>query len=187
MLNEALLFLLNVILQSFAGVLLLRFHLQWLRAPLRNPVGVFVMTLTDFLVLRTRRYVRAVWGYDSATFLLAWLVETVYLTCVMWLEGYLHGFPLVGLLALAAVNLLSLSLYLLMGAVFVQAILSWVNPYTPVSAVLSAATQPFLQPLRRIVPMVGNLDLTPMVLLILCQLTLIVPVAMLEGLVGRLF
>ena len=187
MFSEALIFLLDVVLQSFAGILLLRFHLQWLRAPLRNPIGEFVMTFTDFLVLRTRRYVRSFWGLDSATLLLALLVETLYLAAVMWVEGYLHGFPLLALLVFAAVKLLKISVYLLMGVVFAQAILSWVNPYTPVSAVLSAATQPFLQPLRRIVPLLGNIDLTPMLLLILCQLALIVPVAMLEGAAGSLF
>ncbi len=186
MLNEALLFLLNVILQSFAAILLLRFHLQWLRAPLRNPIGEFVMVFTDFLVLRARRYIPAIRGYDSATLLLAWLMETIYLTLVMWLEtGRL--FPLTGLLILAVVKLLSISIYLLMGAVFAQAILSWVNPHTPVSAVLNAITYKFLQPLRHIVPMIGNIDLSSMLLLIICQLILIVPVAMLENFAARLF
>lgn len=186
MLNEAGLFLLDVVLQSFAAILLLRFHLQWLRAPLRNPIGEFVMAFTDFIVLRARRYVPAVWGFDSATLLLALLVEALYLSCVMWLQGY-HGhmFPLMPMLAL--VKLLKISIYLLMGAVFAQAILSWVNPHTPVNHVLSAVTYRFLQPLRRIVPMLGNIDLTPMLLLILCQLILIVPIAMLENVVVRFF
>lgn len=188
MLNEALLFLLNVILQSFAAILLLRFHLQWLRAPLRNPIGEFVMVFTDFLVLRARRYVRAIWGFDSATLLAAWLVETIYLASVMWIEGYVgHFFPLAGLLVLALVKLLTISLYLLMGAVFAQAILSWVNPHTPVSSVLNAITYRFLQPLRRIVPMLGSVDLSSMLLLIICQLMLIVPVGMMERVASRLF
>jgi len=188
MLNEALLFLLNVILQSFAAILLLRFHLQWLRAPLRNPIGEFVMVFTDFLVLRARRYIRAIWGFDSATLLAAWLVETIYLASVMWIEGYVgHFFPLAGLLVLALVKLLTISLYLLMGAVFAQAILSWVNPHTPVSSVLNAIIYRFLQPLRRIVPMLGSVDLSSMLLLIICQLMLIVPVGMLERVASRLF
>jgi YggT family protein len=188
MLNEALLFLLNVILQSFAAILLLRFHLQWLRAPLRNPIGEFVMVFTDFLVLRARRYIRAIWGFDSATLLTAWLVETIYLASVMWIEGYVgHFFPLAGLLVLALVKLLTISLYLLMGAVFAQAILSWVNPHTSVSSVLNAITYRFLQPLRRIVPMLGSVDLSSMLLLIICQLMLIVPVGMLERVASRLF
>ena len=144
------------------------------------------MVFTDFLVLRTRRYIPAVSGLDSSTLFLAWLVESLYLTGVMWIQGF-AGFPLAGLLLLAAVKLLKISLYLLMGAVFVQAILSWTNPYTPVSQVLDVVTSRFLQPLRRIVPVVGNLDLSSMALLIICQLLLIVPVGMLQGIALRFF
>lgn len=186
MLSEALLFLLDVVVQSFAAILLLRFHLQWLRAPMRNPIGEFVMVFTDFIVLRARRYIPAAWGFDSATLILALLVETLYLSGVMLVQGF-AGFPLIGLLMLAAVKLLKISLYLLMGAVFAQAILSWVNPHTSVSSVLDVVTRRFLYPLRRVVPMLGSIDLTPMVLLILCQLAMIVLVGTLEGVVLRLF
>ena len=62
MMSQALLFLLDVLVQPFAALLLLRFHLQWLRAPLRNPLGEFIMTLTDFLVLRVRRFIPAARG-----------------------------------------------------------------------------------------------------------------------------
>ncbi len=183
MVSEAMLFLLDVVLQSFAAILLLRFHLQWLRAPMRNPVGEFVMVFTDFIVLRARRFIPSAWGFDSSTLLLALLVETLYVAGVMWIQGYAgHFFPLPGLLMLAAVKLLKISIYLLMGAVFAQAILSWVNPHTPVSSVLDVVTRRFIQPLRRIVPMLGNVDLSPMLLLIICQLILIVPVVMLERL-----
>ena len=150
MLNEALLFLLDVLLQPFAAILLLRFHAAWLRAPLRNPVGEFVMALTDFLVLRARRFIPAVRGLDSATLLLALLAETLYLAGALWAQGHpFQGFPLPGLVALALVKLLKISLYLLMTAIFAQAILSWVNPYTPVAPLLTAITWRFLQPLRR--------------------------------------
>jgi len=181
MFNEALLFLLDVLLQPFAAILLLRFHLQWLRAPLRNPVGEFVMVLTDFAVLRVRRFVPAIRGLDSASLLLAVLVEMLYLTGFVWVQGILlHGFPLPGLMLLAMVKLLKISIYLLMAAVFVQAILSWVNPYTPIAPLLTSITQRFLQPLRRVVPMLGNLDLSALLLFIVCQLMVIVPVRMLE-------
>src|SRR3990170_1329619 len=156
MFGEALLFLLDVLLQPFAAILLLRFHLQWLRAPLRNPIGEFIMALTDFLVLRARRFIPAVRGLDSATLLLALLAEMLYLTGLLWAQGHpSHGFLLPGLLLLAVVKLLKISLYLLMVAVFAQAILSWVNPYTPIAPVLAAVVQRFLQPLRRILPIMG--------------------------------
>lgn len=186
MLNEALLFLLDVVLQSFAAILLLRFHLQWLRAPLRNPIGEFVMVFTDFIVLRARRYIPSAWGYDSATLVLALLIELLYLTGVLWIQGY-PGNLWPGLFVLSAVKLIKISLYLLMGAVFAQAILSWVNPHTPISSVLAVITERFLQPLRRIVPMLGSIDLSSMILLILCQLIVIVPVGMLERLAFSFF
>lgn len=181
MLSEAMMFLFDVLLQPFAAILLLRFHLQWLRAPMRNPVGEFVMVLTDFAVLRVRRFVPAVRGLDSATLLLALLAEMLYLTGYVWVQGIpLHGFPLPGLMLLAMVKLLKISIYLLMAAVFIQAILSWVNPYTPIAPLLTAITQRFLQPLRRVVPLLGNLDLSALLLFIICQLMVIVPVRMLE-------
>lgn len=187
MLNEALAFLLDVLLQPFATILLLRFHLQWLRAPLRNPFGEFVMVLTDFAVLRVRRFVPSAMGMDSASLLLALLVEMLYLTGFVWVQGFpLHGFPLPGLLLLTMVKLFKISLYLLMAAVFMQAILSWVNPYTPIAPLLTAITRRFLQPLRRIVPMLGNVDLSALLLFIICQLIVIVPVGMLEVFALRL-
>jgi YggT family protein len=181
MLNEALLFLLDILLQPFAALLLLRFHLQWLRAPLRNPIGEFIMVLTDFIVLRVRRFIPSAWGFDSATLLLALLVETLYLAALLWvLDTPAQGFLLPGLLLLALVKLFKISLYLLMVAVFAQAILSWINPHTPVAPLLNAVTWRFLLPLRRIVPLVGSVDLSPLLLFIICQLMVIVPIGALE-------
>ena len=181
MLNEALLFLLDVLLQPFAALLLLRFHLQWLRAPMRNPIGEFVMALTNFLVLRVRRFIPSARGFDSATLLLALLVEMLYVTALLWvLKTPTQGFLLPGLLLLSVVKLFKISLYLLMAAVFAQAILSWIAPYSPAAPLLNAITWRFLQPLRRIVPVFGNVDLSPLVLFIICQLIVIVPIGALE-------
>ncbi len=175
-------FLLDVFLHGFAGALLLRFLLQWLRAPLRNPIGEFVMALTDFLVLRARRLIPSVWRLDSATLLLAICVELIYLSLTVWVQGYpVAGFPLPGLLAWSAVALVKLSVYFLMAALVVQAILSWVNPHTPITPLLSAITGRFLRPVQRILPLIGNVDLSPLVLLVICQIILFAPLAMLEN------
>ncbi|HWR77801.1 MAG TPA: YggT family protein, partial [Thiobacillus sp.] len=86
-----------------------------------------------------------------------------------------------------AVRLLSLTVYLIIGLTLVRAVLSWVNSDTPLMPVVYALTEPFLRPLRRIVPMVAQIDLTPLVLFILCQLILMVPVLALErALLGSL-
>lgn len=187
MFNNAVQLLLDVFVQGFAGVLLFRFLLQWLRAPMRNPVGEFIMAISDFAVLRARRFIPPIWRLDSSSLLLALCVELIYLGLTLSLEGYPYvHFPLLGLLAWSAVKLVNISVYLLMSALVAQAILSWVNPFTPLAPLLAAITYRFLRPLQRILPLVGNVDLSPLLLLVICQIVLVVPLAMLESLAVRL-
>jgi len=187
MLAEVFSFLIDALVQPFSAVLLFRFHAVWLKAPMRNPIGEFLMALTDFAVLRARRFIPAVRGLDTATLLLAFAVEFVYLITFLWVQGYpFDTFPLAGLLAWTVVKLLRLSIYLLMATLIAEALLSWVNSHTPLAPMLFAVNRPFLQPLRRSIPPVGNVDLSVLILLLICQLILIVPVGGLEQAVTRL-
>src|SRR5512135_2268405 len=171
MLGEGLSFLIDALVQPFAAVLLFRFHAVWLKAPMRNPIGEFIMALTDFVVLRVRRYIPAAWGMDIATLLLAFVVEFIYLAAFLWVQGYaFETFPLAGLLAWTAVKLLKISIYLLIATLLAEAILSWVNPHTAIAPLLYAVNRPFLQPLRRSIPPLGRVDLSVLVLFIICQL-----------------
>ena len=179
MLIEAAQFLLDMLLQPFAAILLLRFHLQWLRAPMRNPLGEFIMLITNPLVLRVRRFIPAMMGLDTASLLLAVLVESGYL----WITLAMHDYPMGGfaLLAWTILKLFKLSVYLLMGALFASALLSWTNPNTPFGPVLQSITEPFLRPLRRLVPMAGSFDFSVLVMFIILQLILKLPVAWIES------
>jgi YggT family protein len=87
---------------------------------------------------------------------------------------------------LAAVKIVKMSVYILMVAVIVQAVLSFVHPHSPVMPLFSSLTAPFLRPLQKRIPPVANFDLTPLVLVIILQLLLMVPVAWLEINVTRL-
>ena len=187
MLGEALSLLIDALVQPFAAVLLFRFHAVWLQAPMRNPIGEFLMALTDFVVLRARRFIPRAWGLDTATLLLAFVVEFIYLSAFLWIQGYaFETFPLAGLLAWTAVKLLKISIYLLVATLIAEAILSWVNPHTPLAPMLAAVNRPFVQPLRRRIPPIGNVDLSVLVLLLICQLILIVPIGGLEQAAQRL-
>jgi YggT family protein len=90
------------------------------------------------------------------------------------------------LLVGAAFDLARFSLYILIFAVVVQAVLSWVNPHSPVQPLFDAMTRPFLRPLRRVIPVLGSVDLSPLVLLVLLQIVLIA-LAHLRGAAGGLF
>ncbi len=172
MLGQIASFLVDTVVTFFVFLLLLRFHFQWLRVPFRNPFGEFVLATTSWMVLPARRVIPGLAGLDLPTLLLAWLAQALGL----WLQQSIRGIDpgLIALLIAALLDLVRYSLYILMGAVIIQVVFSWMNPYTPAAPVLDAMTRPFLRPLRRFVPPIGNFDLTPLVLVVLLQVILIV-------------
>lgn len=190
MLAEALVFLISTILGLFSLALLIRFYMQVARAPARNPISQFVNALTDPLVRPARRFIPGWAGLDLSTLVLAWFTEFVLLVLVRLVQGMATNglsLPILAFVFVAAVSVLRTSIYILMGALILQAVLSWVAPYSPVAPIVNAVTRPFLRPFQRWVPPIGNVDLSPLVLIIALQLALMVPVRWLEGLVYYLF
>jgi YggT family protein len=190
MLSGALVFLIETLSLLFTVALLVRFLLQWARAPFGNPLAQFVTAATDFAVLRARRVIPGLWGLDMPTLTVAWLVQFMELVAVLQLTGYDlppdPGRAILAMLLLAAVRVVRLLIYIVIVVVIVQAVLSWVNPYSPISPVLNALSRPFLRPVQRRVPLIGGVDLSPLVVIVLCQLLLMVPVAYLSGAFGRM-
>jgi YggT family protein len=87
---------------------------------------------------------------------------------------------------LAPVLLLKIGLYIVMVAIIVQVVLSWVNPHSPVMPVLNSLSRPFLRVFQRRIPPIGNVDLSPLFALVVIQLLLILPIAWLEITLPRL-
>ncbi|MBX9632463.1 MAG: YggT family protein [Burkholderiales bacterium] len=190
MFSNAIVFLLQTFLGLFSIALLLRFYLQLVRAPARNPVSQFLAALTDFAVRPARRVIPGLWGIDLSTLVLAWLVELLLLVAVLFVVGQSLGAEVglsaIGLVLLAGVNVLRASLYILMGALIVQAVLSWVAPHSPIAPVVNTLTRPLLRPIQRRIPPVGAVDLSPLFAIVACQLALMLPLAWLDSLVRTL-
>jgi len=188
--NQALIFLLETFLGLFSLALLLRFYLQAVRAPARNPMTQFLAALTDFIVRPTRRIIPGLRGYDLSTLLLAWLTELLLVASVLALKGYQLGpgvgSAIVGFMLLASLNLVKLFMYILMVAVFAQAILSFIAPRGPATSILASLTRPFLGLFQRRVPPVGGVDLSPLFVLVICQILLMWPVHSLELAITRM-
>lgn len=189
MLAQIVEFLVDTAAAFLVFLLLARFHFQWLRVPFRNPIGEFVVACTNWIVYPARRVIPSLAGLDLATWLAAWLVQgcALYIALALrgWDAGARIGVALAGLAALAIVDLLRFSVYILIFAVIVQVVMSWVNPYHPFAAVFDAVTRPFLRPLRRVVPPIANVDLSPLVLIVLVQV-LLIPLAHLRAQLGGL-
>lgn len=164
-------FLVDTIVSFLVFLLLARFHFQWLRVPFRNPMGEFLLATTNWIVMPARRVVPGLAGLDLSTLVLAWLLQALGL----WAQAAIAGAEpsLVAVAAIAAVDLVRYSVYILVFAVFVQVAISWINPDAPLGPFFDLVTRPFLRPLRRFVPPVGRVDLTPLVLLIILYVALI--------------
>lgn len=176
MTNQILIFLLDAILGLFSLALLLRFYFQLLRVPFRHAVSQFLIAVTDFMVRPARRIIPGWSGMDLSTLTLAWLIESLILAGVYFLQGYNFGNNLGGSIGviglLGIVEIIKITLYIILVAIIVQAVLSWINPHSPLTPLLDSFTRPFLGVFRRIIPPIANVDLSPLFALIMIQLLL---------------
>jgi YggT family protein len=163
---------------------LLRFLMQALRAPFRNPAGQAITALTDWAVKPVRRVLPGFKGQDTSTLVLAWLTQFVWLiaTSLVVRRVAPDGQTVLVLALFAVVELFKATVWVLIVTVIVQAVLSWVGPDGPLAGFLNAMTFRFLAPIRRIMPPLGGtLDLSPLVLIVLLQLVLMLPVPWIEA------
>ncbi len=186
--TDALRFLINTAFGLVVYTALLRFIMQWLRAPFRNPLGQATVALTDWAVKPLRRLLPGHGGYDWASLVVAWVGQMLWLIALAAM-GSGFSASLAGFVALlSVVELIKAALWIMIGAIFIQAILSWVAPDGPLSGVLNALTFRVLAPIRRVLPPLGGtLDLSPLVAIVLAQLVLMLPVAWLEQAVAHIF
>ena len=185
MAGRALGFVLEVFFGLFIYGFLLRFLMQAMRAPFRNPAGQAIVALTDWAVKPLRRVIPGAGGYDWASLLAAYAMQVVQFLAMFAIFGSgfasITGGAVLFVLASAAIALVKAAIWVLIVVVIVQAILSWVAPDGPLAGVLNAMTFPFLRTLRRVIPPIGGtLDLSPLVLIVILNLVLMVPVRWLE-------
>lgn len=143
----------------------------WQHASPRNPLMHFAQAITDWIVGPLRRVTPRARRLDLASLLAALLLAfalALFYTLVVLGRGPMPG----GVLLLACVWLAKWSIYLLIGLVLVQAVLSWVNPDAPLAPAVDQLTRPFLAPLRRVLPRAGGFDLSPLVLIVAAQVAL---------------
>ena len=181
MFAEAIAFVLDAIFHLFILAALVRFWMQALRAPARNPIAQFSMGLTDWAVKPLRRVVPGLFNLDWASLLVAFGFELLLQFLLLLVRGYSPNMEAMSvLLFFSFVKLIRLSIYVFIGAIIVQAVLSWTNPNHPVGPFFQALTRPFLKPFQRAVPPIGGVDITPVLVLIALQLVLMLPVTWLE-------
>lgn len=179
---NALTYLINTLFQVFVALFLLRFFLQLTRADFYNPISQAIVSITNPLVMPLRRIVPGLGGLDVASLIAALLVQMAALAALTLLRG---GSP--DWLMLVPSALITLGLTVLQGLIFlifIGVILSWFHPdpRNPIVSLLYSLTEPVLRPARRIIPPIGGLDLSPMIVLIILYVLLIFLTSDLPGL-----
>jgi len=163
---SALVFIVNALTSLYLLVLLLRFWLPWLRADFRNPLAQGILKLTSPVIIPLRRIVPSFGRLDTATVLVAFIVQYLAILLILLIIGTTASFSAISITAIVKLMLLSLNLF--MFAIFVRIILSWVSPgqYNPATAIITTLTEPVLRPIRRLIPPLGGFDISPIFVII---------------------
>ena len=156
---EAINFLLKFIFDTFFMVLVLRVWLQLVRADFYNPLCQFIVKITNPIVVPVRKIIPGLGGIDLATVLIAYLVATVKFIIIPLINGGPIDIPMSMIIGgLFFIKQIGVLLFM---AMLIMAIMSWVvQGYNPTMAILQQLTEPFLKPVRRIIPAIGGLDLS---------------------------
>lgn len=176
MLGDIFRFLIEIAFLLFGAALAARIWMYAARLHPFNPFAQAVHQATNWLITPLRKIVPQHGAIDIASLLAIWLTALIYLL-LMWVlsTGSLPPAPLLPTaLGVAVLTAAKWGLNLIVWITLAQAILSWVNPLSPIMPVLQTLTAPLLAPIRRIMPNLGGLDLSPLALLILAQVAMMV-------------
>lgn len=173
---QAIVFLLDAVVSFFCALFLLRFMMQAMRVSFSGQIGDFVIKLTNWAVKPLRRVIPGAGGFDWASLVAALALQLLFTGIVVGAAtrfGEIDGASIVPMILWLAVRgLLRLAVHIMVGALILQAVLSWINPYSPLSAPAQQLTRPILDPIRRIIPSISGIDLSPLVAILLLQAVL---------------
>lgn len=169
MLYSIVVLIVDTVASVLAGALLLRFWMQVVRVRPMASLAQFVFALTDWLVRPLRRVLPGVAGYDWASMIGALLVALLATLIEVALSGQLNAQAII---FLSLLRLVTWVFYGFTGLLLLGAVFSWINPQAPMAPFIQALNEPLLKPLRRVVPMIGSIDLSPLVAFVLLRIAL---------------
>jgi YggT family protein len=170
--TEASVLIVGVVFGLYILAVLLRFLFQLSRADFYNPISQFLVALTNPLLRPLRRIIPGLFGIDVAALVLLFVLKCLEMFIIFALGDYTPD--LLPLALAAVVSLVRLAINVYFYAVLLRVILSWFMPYgmrqNPAGDLLVSLTEPLMRPARRLIPAVGGLDLSPIVVLVGLQL-----------------
>jgi len=170
--------IIETVLGLYLLCVLLRFIFQLFRADFRNPISQFLVKITNPPLKLLRRVIPGFGGIDIASLVLAFLVAVLKLYLIVIITGAVPKPAGVAILAVA--EILKMLVYIILVAIIIRIVLSWIQPQgsgNPMVSLLYSITEPVMAPARRFIPAIGGLDLSPILVLLVLQVVLILVVA----------
>jgi len=163
-------FLINTLFGLYILTVMLRFILAAVRADFYNPVSQFLVKVTNPPLIPLRKLIPSIGKIDTSSLVLMLVLQIASFSLIALLRG--GQIPLVSLVILSLAELVGLLLNVFLFSIFIQVIISWINPgtFNPVVSLLYSITEPILRPCRRLIPPMAGMDLSPLVALIAIQL-----------------
>lgn len=169
--NEIFIYLLQTFLSLYLVAMLLRFLLQLVRADFYNPISQFLVKITNPLVIPLRKVVPGFGGLDVASLLLALLLQLAGIVALLLVNGL--ELPNIGLLLVWSVlGVIGLLVNMYFFALLAMIILSWVAAGSrhPAIFLLYQLTEPVMAPVRKMLPAMGGMDFSPILVFILINI-----------------
>ena len=169
-------FLIDTIIGLYMLAVMLRFLLQWVRADFYNPISQFLVTVTNPPVIFLRKFIPGLFGIDLASIILLAALAVVKIYLIYAIAGMTPRIS--GVLLLSVGEVIQLGIYVFIFSMLIRVVLSWIQPggYNPVLGLINQLTEPLMAPARRIIPVFGGLDISPMLVFIFLYLTLMLVV-----------
>ncbi|PVV11088.1 MAG: hypothetical protein B6D77_07500 [gamma proteobacterium symbiont of Ctena orbiculata] len=183
-LTDPVIFLVQILFGLYILAVLLRFLLQLVRADFYNPISQFLVKATNPPLKVFRRLIPGFGGIDLSSIVLVWLIKAIELFIIVSLTG--TTINLLAPFVWAIPELVELLINIYLFGILIQVILSWVNPgsYNPATALLYSLTGPVMRPAQKVLPPMGGIDLSPMLVmigLILLKMLLLPPLRHVTG------
>jgi YggT family protein len=163
-------FLIDTVFGLYLFALVLRFLFQWVNADYYNPICQFVVKITHPPLRQLRRIIPPIGRVDTSTLVLMLALQVLASYLVLKLEGV--ELNLAALTIFSASQLIELVLNILMFAVILTAVMSWIHAsrHNPAVSLLHSITSPMLKWSRKLLPPMSGIDFSPLIPIIGIQL-----------------
>jgi len=167
-------FLIETIFSLYISAVLLRLLLGFARASFNNPLSQFLVKITNPILIPMRKFIPSMGSIDTSAVVLALALTFVKVSLLLLAQTHSIQFPVSIIIAIG--ELIKSVIWIYIIALILQAVISWVGNTqgNPIIPLINSLTAPILRPIRKVVPLVGMMDLSPLVAILGLNILLII-------------